>query len=608
MGGSLKAILDAKEKELEEEKEKVDELTQVYIKENNDSESEFKALQSAKLETEQKLQSVQAEKDDLTRTNLNLHAKIEELNLKMDELSKAKSDLDAKFEEMNADLDMYTNDKLVLEQELKRIEHEKNELALDLASVQAAKNDFEDKVGKLEKDKEVLIKQTEDLLAERENLTIVQNKYEELKMITDEQMTELEAREVDINAFKHEIQELEMKNSSLEGTLYSTQGELANLSSENKSLMSSFEKIEDSIRGYIHQNQDLNDHIDELEGIKQDLNETCVILEQRMLQAEENVCNLQEDMVKLLHEIERKDAIIEELSLNVDDLETKNIDLEALVELLEERHTKTEELLEETKIHYEKMVGDLKLNQKTLDSNLEAACSDASQLRSDKADLIDMNENLSNQISEQLLTIKKLQDHEQDLMSKLENAKRDLESAHTGMTSELHKQWAAEDEILNLQNALDESEIKAQHAKAEIARLHKKIQDKVQIDQKLEHQFEQLSVNFINAQAELELKNEELAKVKKNLAKKTESVKVAELEIKAKKELEKKIQHLEKDKNKLKNDLEIKAEEISSLNISLSTQQKLIQEHEKEVAKIKYQLNQAEKSACKMDEIQNKMV
>merc|ERR1712029_1209798 len=183
-----------------------------------------------------------------------------------------------------------------------------------------------------------------------------------------------------------------------------------------------------------------------------------------------------------------------------------------------------------------------------------------------------------------LMTIKKLQDHEQDLMSKLENAKRDLELAHTGMTSELHKQWAAEDDILNLQNALDESEIKVQDAKAEIVRLNKKIQDKVTIDAKLENQFEQLSVNYINAQAELELKNEELAKVKKNLAKKTESVKVAELEIKAKKELEKKIQHLEKDKNKL------------------------IQEHEKEVAKIKYQLNQAEKSACKMDEIQNKMV
>ena len=186
-------------------------------------------------------------------------------------------------------------------------------------------------------------------------------------------------------------------------------------------------------------------------------------------------------------------------------------------------------------------------------------------------------------------------------MSKLDSAKRDLELAHTGMTSELHKQWAAEDEILNLQNALDESEIKVQDAKAEIVRLNKKIQDKVTIDQKLESQFEQLSVNYINAQAELELKNEELGKVKRNLAKKTESVKVAEMEIKAKKELEKKIQHLEED-------LEIKVKELSSLNISLSTQQKLIQEQEKEVAKIKYQLNQAEKSACKMDEMQSKMV
>ena len=65
--------------------------------------------------------------------------------------------------------------------------------------------------------------------------------------------------------------------------------------------------------------------------------------------------------------------------------------------------------------------------------------------------------------------------------------------------------------------------------------------------------------------------------------------------------MEKKIQHLEED-------LEIKVKELSSLNISLSTQQKLIQEHEKEVAKIKYQLNQAEKSACKMDEMQSKMV
>ena len=46
-------------------------------------------------------------------------------------------------------------------------------------------------------------------------------------------------------------------------------------------------KIKDLIHGFIHQNRDLNDHIDELESIKQDLNETNLILEQRMLSAEE---------------------------------------------------------------------------------------------------------------------------------------------------------------------------------------------------------------------------------------------------------------------------------------------------------------------------------
>ena len=47
-----------------------------------------------------------------------------------------------------------------------------------------------------------------------------------------------------------------------------------------------------------------------------------------------------------------------------------------------------------------------------------------------------MNENLSNQISEQFNGIKKLQDHEQDLLQKMENSKRDLELAHNGKISD----------------------------------------------------------------------------------------------------------------------------------------------------------------------------
>ena len=59
----------------------------------------------------------------------------------------------------------------------------------------------------------------------------------------------------------------------------------------------------------------------------------------------------------------------------------------------------------------------------------------------------------------------------------MSNAKRDLELAHGGMTDELHKHWEAEDELINLQNLQDETEMKLQDAKAEIRRLNIKIQN-----------------------------------------------------------------------------------------------------------------------------------
>ena len=82
--------------------------------------------------------------------------------------------------------------------------------------------------------------------------------------------------------------------------------------------------------------------------------------------------------------------------------------------------------------HYERTIADLKKEKQTLQDSVETSNFDLSNVRREKSDLVDMNENLSNQISEQLNGIKKLQDHEQDLMQKLENSKRDLELAHNG--------------------------------------------------------------------------------------------------------------------------------------------------------------------------------
>ena len=82
--------------------------------------------------------------------------------------------------------------------------------------------------------------------------------------------------------------------------------------------------------------------------------------------------------------------------------------------------------------HYEKTISDLKEERQTLQETANTVNFDLSNVRREKSDLIDMNENLSNQVSEQLNSIKKLQDHEQDLMQKVENSKRDLELAHNG--------------------------------------------------------------------------------------------------------------------------------------------------------------------------------
>ena len=69
---------------------------------------------------------------------------------------------------------------------------------------------------------------------------------------------------------------------------------------ENSSLQKAFESLEASLRSYIHANQSLEEQIADLEMIRDDLNETCIILEQRMLKAEETVEFQKEDLGKLL--------------------------------------------------------------------------------------------------------------------------------------------------------------------------------------------------------------------------------------------------------------------------------------------------------------------
>ena len=56
-----------------------------------------------------------------------------------------------------------------------------------------------------------------------------------------------------------------------------------------------------------------------------------------MLTAEETVCNQEENMQKLMTELESKDAELEELVMNIEEMETRGAELEGLVQLLEVR-------------------------------------------------------------------------------------------------------------------------------------------------------------------------------------------------------------------------------------------------------------------------------
>ena len=61
--------------------------------------------------------------------------------------------------------------------------------------------------------------------------------------------------------------------------------------------------------------------------------------EQRMLTAEETVCNQEANMQKLMHELESKDAELEELVMNIEEMETRGAELEGLVQLLEVKNS-----------------------------------------------------------------------------------------------------------------------------------------------------------------------------------------------------------------------------------------------------------------------------
>merc|ERR1719249_603160 len=92
--------------------------------------------------------------------------------------------------------------------------------------------------------------QSTDLKAQ---LSDSKKQSEALQVALDDKQKTVNEKEASLAELRTELEEAEMKNSSLGGALCSSQSEVTNLVAENKTLYSSFESVEETLRSYIHQ-------------------------------------------------------------------------------------------------------------------------------------------------------------------------------------------------------------------------------------------------------------------------------------------------------------------------------------------------------------------
>ena len=370
--------------------------------------------------------------------------------------------LKQQLNEANQDIEVLNNDKEVLDSERRRLENEKVELGLDLMAVSTEKLEVEKKLTEVEQQKSELLSRIEDLVA---NISELNNQVKvsdgervsftselaEIRDVAMKQKLSLDEKEQVISDLQSDVAELEMKTVSLDGSLSSAMSELNNLKAENEALFRSNEKIEETVRGYIHKCQALELLNDELLATKEDLNQTCVILESRMNSAE-IVCEEKTAMVAQMETaIEEKDATICKLKGDIASLESKNVDLQEMVSILRQQNSTSAEIAQETEASLSRKISELEAalfrskdqNEKS-DAELESARAECRQL-------IDLNGLLSQQVSESHAKNVLLASREEELTKRLEKLKADLEAAHQGMDTELNQRWDAEDEILHLQ-------------------------------------------------------------------------------------------------------------------------------------------------------------
>lgn len=522
---------------LQEEKMKTKEITDAYMKENADSEEEFKNLQN-------ELDKARGEYETASNSEVRLRIQLGEAQVIKQQLEEKIAEIDEKLsltlreldsalyhkERLQVDLtealkefEVSENDKTVLRDTLKTTEEEKNGLALDL--------------GEITKSKLVL----EEKLKEREN--------------------EIEALNHDMDDVRGEVHEVEMTKVGLEGVLASLREEIS------QTEVSLCEKSEELQRSQC-QLKSLQERLSEQESLMAD-NKMLWSKDLEKLRCENS--SLEEIAAKKDTEISTLKAETEELKVNREEIEESLLDTQELVACME---TKLDDAYKLHKEEAEALCGQVKTLQEA-----------EQQLKVERSKLIDINTDLSSQVSESLHAIANLQDTEnllgtrsKELQVRLEIAEEDAERSRVRLQQ-------AEEEISNLQVELESS-------LAEIGEMEaKRIEDRCEYNQVVEQleetktDYNQISMDLKEAKTvgrELYLRVQDLESQAEQQLQETNSWKQQSYDSQSEVQLLRdNVAHLEVLRNNLELNVSDKTDLVGSLREELKTvEEKCIKDKE----------------------------
>jgi cobyrinic acid a,c-diamide synthase len=138
---------------------------------------------------------------------------------------------------------------------------------------------------------------------------------------------------------------------------------------------------------------------DELLAAKDDLNQTCVILEGRMLEAERLAEEKDVQLGKLSEQLEERNLALEKALRDLAALETKNLDLQEMVSLLRQQSQTNQDIAGETEAQLNRKISELEDRHFRILEQKEKSDSELDTIRSECKQLLDLNRVLSQQVA-----------------------------------------------------------------------------------------------------------------------------------------------------------------------------------------------------------------